>query len=52
MVRDRTQVLKGKACGTRLYRQDLNSRELAGRIRALDDLASGKLLPKLPENRE
>ena len=34
-----------------LYREGhLNSSELAGRIRALDDLASGKLRPELPEN--
>lgn len=34
-----------------LYRQrHLNATELAGRLRALDDLASGKLRPELPEN--
>lgn len=34
-----------------LFRQrHLNATELAGRLRALDDLASGKLRPDLPEN--
>lgn len=34
-----------------LYREGhLNSSELAGRIRALDDLASGNVRPELPEN--
>jgi hypothetical protein len=35
----------------RLYREGhLNASELAGRLRALDDLATGKLRPAVPEN--
>jgi hypothetical protein len=39
--------------GTRLYRdRRLSADELTGRLRALDDLAAGKLKPPLPRQED